>query len=96
MALAEWSVHFHGSHVRAGKVRDQLFTPHESPERGLFRASGAVEEPAERCAACFERLSSRPAIRAGWPRLPEGSPLHPLEETGPGRHPPENRAPGPL
>ncbi len=43
-------MHFYGTHVQAGKVRDQLFNLHESPERGFFRASGTVEELAERCA----------------------------------------------
>ncbi|MET7431059.1 MULTISPECIES: hypothetical protein [Streptomyces] len=67
VALGEWAVHFHGTHVRAGKVRDQLFNLHESPERDFFRASGTVEELAERCADWFERLLSRPVVRAEWP-----------------------------
>lgn len=67
LALGEWAVQFHGTHVQAGKVRDQLFTLHESPVRGFFPASGTVEELAERCADWFENLLSRPVIRAEWP-----------------------------
>ncbi|MDG9703261.1 hypothetical protein [Streptomyces sp. DH37] len=67
LVLGEWAVHFHGTHVRAGKVRDQLFNLHETPEHGLLRASGTVEELAERCAAWFESLLSRPVVRAEWP-----------------------------
>ncbi|WP_367826978.1 hypothetical protein [Streptomyces sp. LMG1-1-1.1] len=60
LVLAEWAVHFYGTHVLAGKVCDQLFNLHESPEHGFFRASGTVEELAERCADWFESLLSRP------------------------------------
>ncbi len=67
LVLGEWAEHFHGTHVRAGKVRDQLFHRHESPERGFFRVSGTVEELAERCAYWFENLLSRPVVRAEWP-----------------------------
>ncbi|MGW1772403.1 hypothetical protein [Streptomyces sp. NPDC002104] len=67
LVLGEWAVHFYGTHVRAGKVRDQLFTLHESPERGFFRASGTVEELADQCAGWFESLLSRPVVRVAWP-----------------------------
>ncbi|MDT0456911.1 hypothetical protein RM550_14380 [Streptomyces sp. DSM 41527] len=67
LVIGEWAVQFYGAHVQAGKVRDQLFNLHESPERGFFRASGTVEELAERCADWFESLLSRPVIRAEWP-----------------------------
>lgn len=70
LVLGEWAVHFHGTHVRAGMVCDQLFNLHESPERGFFRASGTVEELAERCADWFERLLNRPVVRAEWPSGP--------------------------
>ncbi|MFE1290253.1 hypothetical protein [Streptomyces sp. NPDC058751] len=66
LVLGEWAVHFHGTHVRAGKVRDQLFNLDETPERGLHRASGPVEQLAERCAAWFEAVLSRPVIRMEW------------------------------
>ncbi|MFD7700898.1 hypothetical protein [Streptomyces caelestis] len=48
--LGERAVHVHGARVRAGKVCDQLFTLHETAERGPFRASGTPERLAERCA----------------------------------------------
>ncbi|MCX4778248.1 hypothetical protein [Streptomyces sp. NBC_01264] len=67
IVLGEWAVHFHGTHVRAGRVRDQLFHLDESPERGFFRASGTVAELAERCADWFESLLSRPVVRVDWP-----------------------------
>ncbi|MFE0172305.1 hypothetical protein ACFWZ2_08290 [Streptomyces sp. NPDC059002] len=67
LVLGEWAVHFHGTHVRAGKVSDQLFHLHMAPERGYFEASGTVEELAERCADWFERLLSRPVVRLEWP-----------------------------
>ncbi|SEQ72369.1 hypothetical protein SAMN04487983_1007191 [Streptomyces sp. yr375] len=67
LLLGEWAVHFHGTHARAGKVRDQLFNLDESPERGFFQASGTVEELAERCADWFESVLSRP-LDAPWTR----------------------------
>ncbi|MFF9279687.1 hypothetical protein [Streptomyces griseosporeus] len=67
LSLGEWAVHFHGGHVRAGKVSDQLFNLNESPERGYFEASGTAVELALRCADWFERLLSRPVVRAEWP-----------------------------
>jgi hypothetical protein len=66
LILGEWAVHFHGTHVRAGKVCDQLFNLHETPERGFFRASGTPEQLAERCAIWFETVLSRPVIRMEW------------------------------
>ncbi|MEU5915479.1 hypothetical protein [Streptomyces sp. NPDC047141] len=63
LVLSEWAVHFHGGHVRAGKVSDQLYHLHESPEQGFFRASGTVEELADRCAGWFESVLRRPAGR---------------------------------
>ncbi|MFF9375823.1 hypothetical protein ACF1BB_14880 [Streptomyces griseoluteus] len=67
LVLAQWAVHFYGTHVLAGKVRDQFFNLHESPEHGFVRASGTVEELAERCAGWFESLLSRPVVRVEWP-----------------------------
>ncbi len=67
LILGEWAVHFYGTHVQAGKVWDQLFNLQESPELGYFRASGPVEELAERCADWFESLLARPVVRAEWP-----------------------------
>ncbi|MFI9769642.1 hypothetical protein ACIHJG_22625 [Streptomyces sp. NPDC052415] len=67
LLLGGWAVHFHGTQVRAGKVRDQLFNLHESPELGYFRASGTAGELAERCAAWFEHVLSRPVVRLEWP-----------------------------
>ncbi|MFD3662584.1 hypothetical protein ACFWVF_18595 [Streptomyces sp. NPDC058659] len=67
LVLGEWAVHFHGTHMQAGNVCDQLFNLHESPERGSFRASGTVEELAERCAGWFESLLRRPVVRVEWP-----------------------------
>ncbi|MFF5536600.1 hypothetical protein ACFY71_29715 [Streptomyces cinerochromogenes] len=67
LVLGEWAVHFYGTHVRAGKVCDQLFNLHGSPEHGFFRASGTVEELAERCAHWFESLLLRPLVRVEWP-----------------------------
>ncbi|WP_406436632.1 hypothetical protein OHB14_61830 [Streptomyces sp. NBC_01613] len=66
LILGEWAVHFYGTHVRAGKVSDQLFNLHESPESGFFRASGTADELALRCADWFESLLSRPVVRAEW------------------------------
>ncbi|MET9610052.1 hypothetical protein ABZZ17_34115 [Streptomyces sp. NPDC006512] len=66
--LREWAVHFHGTHVRAGKVRDQVYNLHESPESGFFMATGTVEELAVRCADWFEHVLSRPVDRCEWPR----------------------------
>ncbi|MFF3210930.1 hypothetical protein ACFYYB_09705 [Streptomyces sp. NPDC002886] len=66
LVLAEWAVHFRGTRVRAGRVRDQLFHLDESPEHGFFRASGTVEELAERCADWFESLLGRPVVRSDW------------------------------
>ncbi|WP_353946907.1 hypothetical protein ABII15_38310 [Streptomyces sp. HUAS MG91] len=71
LVLGEWAVHFYGTHVLAGKVCDQLFNLQESPEYGFFRASGTVEELAERCAGWFETLLSRHVVRVEWP-LREG------------------------
>ncbi|MFD8206730.1 hypothetical protein ACFV2S_10040 [Streptomyces sp. NPDC059695] len=67
LVLGEWAVRFSGTHVRAGKVSDQFFHLHESPESGFFRASGTVEELAERCARWFESLLDRPVVRVEWP-----------------------------
>ncbi|WP_030814429.1 hypothetical protein [Streptomyces sp. NRRL S-337] len=67
LVLAQWAVHFYGTHVVAGKACDQFFNLHESPEHGFFRASGTVEELAERCADWFESLLSRPIVRVEWP-----------------------------
>ncbi|MFB7277887.1 hypothetical protein ACFCZV_12330 [Streptomyces hydrogenans] len=67
LVLGEWAVHFYGTHVRAGKVRDQLFDLHEAPEHGFFRASGTAEELAARCARWFESVLSRPVVRVEWP-----------------------------
>ncbi|MEV5881476.1 hypothetical protein AB0L74_01860 [Streptomyces sp. NPDC052020] len=66
LILGEWAVHFYGARVRAGKVSDQLFNLHESPERGYFKASGTAVELALRCADWFERLLRRPVVRAEW------------------------------
>ncbi|WP_055690444.1 hypothetical protein [Streptomyces prasinus] len=66
LVLGEWAVHFYGTYVRAGKACDHLFNLHESPQRGFFRASGTVEELAQRCADWFESLLSRPVVRAEW------------------------------
>ncbi|MFJ4837102.1 hypothetical protein [Streptomyces sp. NPDC088746] len=63
LVLGQWAVHFHGTYVLAGRVCDQLFNLYESPEHGFFRASGAVEELAERCAGWFESVLSRPVVR---------------------------------
>lgn len=71
LILGEWAVHFHGTHVRAGKVCDQLLNLHETPGHGFFRASGTVEQLAERCATWFEAVLSRPVIRMEW--LHQGS-----------------------
>ncbi|MFE6886737.1 hypothetical protein [Streptomyces sp. NPDC057694] len=67
LVLGEWAVHFYGTHVQAGPVFDQLFNLDESTERGFFRASGTVEQLAERCAGWFESLLSRPVVRVEWP-----------------------------
>ncbi|MFJ8164879.1 hypothetical protein ACIRBY_28690 [Streptomyces sp. NPDC096136] len=67
LVLGEWAVHFHGTHVLAGKVRDQLLSLHGPPQPGSFRASGTVEELAERCAGWFEGLLGRPVVRVEWP-----------------------------
>ncbi|MFI8391896.1 hypothetical protein [Streptomyces sp. NPDC085540] len=64
--LGEWAVHFYGTHVRAGRVGDQLFNLDEAPERGFFQATGTMEELAEQCAAWFETVLSRPVSRAQW------------------------------
>ncbi|MGW7066708.1 hypothetical protein ACWGII_38415 [Streptomyces sp. NPDC054855] len=66
VVLGEWAVHFYGTHVRAGKVSDQLFNLHETSERGYFHATGPVEELAERSAAWFETVLSRPVSRTEW------------------------------
>ncbi|MFB7031202.1 MULTISPECIES: hypothetical protein [unclassified Streptomyces] len=63
MSLGDWAVHFHGTHVRAGKVEDQLFNLHQRPERGFFRATGTPQELADRCATWFEGVLSRPVAR---------------------------------
>ncbi|MGA5220236.1 hypothetical protein ACPCAE_29765 [Streptomyces cinereoruber] len=63
MSLGDWAVHFHGTHVRAGKVVDQLFNLDPYSGRDFFRATGTVEELAERCAAWFEAVLSRPVGR---------------------------------
>ncbi|MGR6541202.1 hypothetical protein [Streptomyces sp. NRRL F-4835] len=67
LILGEWAVHFYGTHVRAGKVSDQLFNLHESHKHGFFRTSGTADELALRCADWFESLLSRPVVRAEWP-----------------------------
>ncbi|MFC8413830.1 hypothetical protein [Streptomyces coelicoflavus] len=67
LILGEWALHFYGTHVRAGKVADQLFNLHESHKHGFFRASGTADELALRCADWFESLLSRPVVRAEWP-----------------------------
>ncbi|MEV6308821.1 hypothetical protein AB0M10_09475 [Streptomyces sp. NPDC051840] len=67
LLLGEWAVHFYGDHVRAGKVRDQLFNLHEPPDQAFFQASGTVEELAGLCADWFEALLSRPVVRLEWP-----------------------------
>lgn len=67
LILGEWAVHFYGAHVQAGKVSDQLFNLHESPERGYFEASGTAVELALRCADWFGSLLSRPVVRVEWP-----------------------------
>ncbi|GHD80981.1 hypothetical protein GCM10010317_103700 [Streptomyces mirabilis] len=64
LTLGECAVHFYGTHVRAGRVCDQLFNLHESPERGFLRASGTADELALRCADWFEDLLRRPVVRA--------------------------------
>lgn len=64
--LGEWAVHFHGTYMRTGKVRDQLFNLHESPEHGFSHVSGTAEQLAEQCAAWFETLLSRPVVRREW------------------------------
>ncbi|MFJ1653221.1 hypothetical protein ACIOC2_17865 [Streptomyces sp. NPDC088337] len=66
LILGEWAVHFHGTHMRAGKVCDQLFNLHETPENGFFHASGTAEQLAEQCATWFETVLSRPVIRMQW------------------------------
>ncbi|MFP3989492.1 hypothetical protein U9R90_18820 [Streptomyces sp. E11-3] len=66
ISLGEWAVHFHGTHVLAGKVRDQLFNIDRRPERGFFRATGTAQELAERCAQWFEAILSRPVSRTEW------------------------------
>ncbi|MFE2292567.1 hypothetical protein ACPEIF_11580 [Streptomyces sp. NPDC012600] len=67
LVLGEWAVHFHGTHVVAGKVRDQLFNLHRSgPE--FFRASGTVDELADRCGEWFAAILNRPVSRAEWHR----------------------------
>ncbi|WP_258055835.1 hypothetical protein [Streptomyces sp. Ru62] len=74
---------------------------HEPPEGGSFRASGTVEEPAERCADWFERLLNRPVVRAEWPSAAGVYPARwELADTGealvtsgvvPADHPPARR-----
>ncbi|MET9130777.1 hypothetical protein [Streptomyces antibioticus] len=66
LVLGEWAVHFYGTHVRAGSVCDQLFNLDETPASGFFRASGPVEQLAERCAAWFEAILTRPVLRMEW------------------------------
>ncbi|MGC0334931.1 hypothetical protein RKD23_008008 [Streptomyces sp. SAI-170] len=66
LILGEWAVHFHGTYVRAGKVCDQLFNLHETPESGFLCASGTAEQLAEQCATWFETVLSRPVIRMEW------------------------------
>ncbi|MEV7417202.1 hypothetical protein [Streptomyces sp. NPDC089919] len=56
----EWAVHFHGTHVRAGRVCDQLFNLHPSPDRDFLQASGTAEDLARRCADWFEEVLGRP------------------------------------
>ncbi|WP_326695780.1 MULTISPECIES: hypothetical protein [unclassified Streptomyces] len=66
LILGEWAVHFHGTYMRAGKVCDQLFNLHETPERGFLHASGTAKQLAEQCADWFETVLSRPVIRMEW------------------------------
>ncbi|MEU0397510.1 hypothetical protein ABZ208_33000 [Streptomyces sp. NPDC006208] len=58
VSLGEWAVHFYGTHVRAGRVCDQLFNLDETSNRGFFHATGTVEELAERCADMFATVLS--------------------------------------
>ncbi|MEU8762324.1 hypothetical protein [Streptomyces sp. NPDC048659] len=67
LILGEWAAHFHGAHVRAGKVLDHLFSLHEPPDPASFEAEGPPEALAERCADWFEALLSRPVVRVTWP-----------------------------
>lgn len=64
--LGDWAVHFYGTHVRAGAVRDQLFNIDETSHRGFFHATGTVEELADRCADMFATVLSRPVSRTEW------------------------------
>ncbi|MER6315254.1 hypothetical protein ABT237_15960 [Streptomyces sp. NPDC001581] len=66
LILGQWAVHFYGTHVQAGWVCDQLFNLEETPEGGFFEATGTIEELAERCAAWFETVLSRPVSREQW------------------------------
>ncbi|MFI1467113.1 hypothetical protein [Streptomyces wuyuanensis] len=66
VSLGEWAVHFHGTHVRAGKVCDQLFNLDEAADDEFFHATGTVEELADRCADMFAIVLSRPVSRTEW------------------------------
>ncbi|MGW6980685.1 hypothetical protein ACWGE1_14750 [Streptomyces sp. NPDC054932] len=61
--LGVWAVHFHGTHVRAGQVVDQLFSLDRIPE---LQATGPAEELADVCATWFETLLDRPVSRTEW------------------------------
>ncbi|MFJ9041172.1 hypothetical protein ACIRF8_31975 [Streptomyces sp. NPDC102406] len=62
--LSQWAVHFYGTHVRAGKVCDQLFNLHEAPEHGFLQVSGTAEGLARKCVDWFETRLRRPAVRS--------------------------------
>ncbi|MEU6705435.1 hypothetical protein [Streptomyces wuyuanensis] len=66
VSLGEWAVHFHGTHVRAGKVCDQLFNLDEASDDAFFHAIGTVEKLADRCADMFASVLSRAVSRTEW------------------------------
>ncbi|WP_405558583.1 hypothetical protein [Streptomyces sp. NBC_01171] len=55
-------------HTHAGRESPRpALQPSRVARAWLFRASGTVEELAERCAGWFESLLSRPVVRVEWP-----------------------------
>lgn len=61
--VGDWAVHFHGTHVVAGRTDDDLLNVRDAPGRDWFRLAGTVDDLAQRCADWFEDVLSRPVFR---------------------------------
>jgi hypothetical protein len=64
--LADFGVHVTGRHARGDRLANPLLYLPEQPTPMALESTGAPEELAERAAAWFESLLSKPVVRREW------------------------------